>query len=69
MKAVFGRSPKDELLRMQIDEAKRLLLSTQMPLKAVALRTGFQNSHYFSKIFRMRVGLAPGQFREAHQPK
>jgi LacI family transcriptional regulator len=63
MKAVFGRSPKEELLRIQIDEAKRLLLSTQLSIKAIAVRTGFHNSRYFSKVFRNRVGLAPGQFK------
>ena len=68
MKAVFGRSPKEELLRIQIDEAKRLLVSTQMSIKAVAARAGFRNSRYFSNVFRTRVGLAPGQFRSAPSP-
>jgi LacI family transcriptional regulator len=67
MKEVFGRSPKDELLRIQIDEAKRLLLSTELSVKAVSSRTGFGNSRYFSKMFRNRVGLAPGQFRRCHR--
>jgi LacI family transcriptional regulator len=63
MKRLFGRSPKDELLRIQIDEAKRLLLSTQLSIKAIAAKAGFQNSRYFSKVFRTRTGRAPGQFR------
>ncbi len=67
MKEVFGRSPKDELLRIQIDEAKRLLLGTELSVKVVSARTGFGNSRYFSKIFRDRVGLAPGQFRRTHR--
>jgi transcriptional regulator GlxA family with amidase domain len=64
MKRVFGRSPKDELLRIQIDEAKRLLLSTEMPIKTIALRTGFSSPRYFSKAFRDRLGLPPTQFRQ-----
>jgi LacI family transcriptional regulator len=64
MKALFGRSPKDELVRTQLDEAKRLLAGTELSIKAVSLRTGFANSRYFSQVFRNRVGLAPGQFRE-----
>jgi LacI family transcriptional regulator len=66
MKEVFGRSPKDELMRIQIDEAKRLLLGTQLSIKAVSLRTGFPNSRYFSQVFRHRVGIAPGEFRNTH---
>lgn len=65
MKALFGRSPKEELLRIQIAEAKRLLLSTKLSIKAVATRTGFQNSRYFSRVFRCHGGLAPGQFRHS----
>jgi LacI family transcriptional regulator len=64
MKRLFGRSPKDELLRIQIDEAKRLLLSTEMSIKTIALRTGFSSSRYFSKTFRDRLGLPPTQFRQ-----
>jgi LacI family transcriptional regulator len=67
MKHVLGRSPKEELLRIQIDEAKRLLLSTQLSIKAVALRAGFVSSRYFSKVFCHRVGFAPSQFRHSRR--
>lgn len=69
MKQVFGRSPKEEALRIQIDEARRLLLSTDLSIKAVAARSGFGNSRYFSKVFRDRVGVAPGQFRRSPRGK
>jgi LacI family transcriptional regulator, galactose operon repressor len=69
MKQVLGRSPKEELLRVQIDEARRLLISTQLSIKAVSLRAGFGSSRYFSKVFRRRVGAAPGQFRQAWRGK
>ena len=69
MKRMFGRSPKDELLRIQIDEAKRLLLTTELSIKAVSDRTGFLTSRYFSNVFRKRVGMAPGQFRRWRYPK
>jgi LacI family transcriptional regulator len=69
MKQVFGRSPKEEVLRIQIDEARRLLLSTELSIKAVAVRTGFGNSRYFSKVFRDRAGHAPGQFRRSPRGK
>jgi LacI family transcriptional regulator len=65
MKALLGRSPKEELMRIQIDEAKRLLATTKLSIKAVSARTGFQNSRYFSNVFRQRVGVAPGHFRRS----
>jgi LacI family transcriptional regulator len=63
MKALCGRSPKEELLRVQIDEVKRLLTSTQLSIKQIAGRTGFGSTRYLSNVFRRRVGVAPGQFR------
>ncbi len=69
MKALFGRSPKDELMRIQIEEAKRLLSSTELSIKAISMRTGFANSRYFTQVFRMRVGAAPGQYRHASRGK
>ncbi|HVJ86258.1 MAG TPA: DNA-binding transcriptional regulator [Caulifigura sp.] len=69
MKALFGRSPKDELMRIQIEEAKRLLASTELSIKAISMRTGFANSRYFTQVFRTRVGVAPGQFRHASRGK
>jgi LacI family transcriptional regulator len=64
MKALLGRSPKEELMRTQLEQAKRLLTSTELSIKSVSLRTGFANSRYFSQVFRARVGVPPGQFRQ-----
>jgi LacI family transcriptional regulator len=69
IKAVLGHSPKDELMRIQLDQAKRLLAETDFSIKSVSLRTGFANSRYFSQVFRARVGLAPGQFRQSMRKK
>jgi LacI family transcriptional regulator len=69
MKSLFGRSPKDELMRIQIEEAKRLLASTELSVKAISLRTGFANSRYFTQVFRLRVGVAPGQYRNSSRGK
>lgn len=65
MKLLLGRSPKDELLRLQLDEARRLLMTTEMSIKAVSLKAGFANSRYFSQVFRERIGMSPGEFRRA----
>jgi AraC-like DNA-binding protein len=56
-------------MRIQIEEAKRLLASTELSIKAISMRTGFANSRYFTQVFRTRVGVAPGQFRHASRGK
>jgi AraC-like DNA-binding protein len=44
-------------------EAKRLLVHTEMPVAAVALRLGFDEATNFIKFFRSIEGCTPGDFR------
>lgn len=59
------RSPKDEIVRVQIERAKQLLLSTNLPATAIAEKCGFSESKYFSQVFHAKVGLPPGAYRKS----
>lgn len=63
VKAALGRSPKEEISRIQMEEACQLLARTEMSIKNVAISSGFANSRYFSRVFRMRNGTTPHQYR------
>ena len=54
-----GVSPYDYLLRIRIDEAKGLLLRSDLSVAEVAERVGFSDQSYFSKAFRKAVGVSP----------
>ena len=60
---VLGRTPKAEILRVQLDRAKQLLAETDLPLAAVAARTGFRTEKYFGDIFHRKVGERAGAYR------
>ena len=62
---VFGRTPKAEILRTQLDRVKRLLAETDLPLKQIAFKAGFQHPEYLSVVFKARTGQTPGQYRES----
>ena len=62
-----GRSPKAEILRVQLARAKQLLAETDLPLPQVAERCGFNHSEYFNAIFRLKTGIPPGRYRSAHR--
>jgi LacI family transcriptional regulator len=66
---IFGRTPKAEILRTQLDRVKRLLAETDLPLKQIAFRAGFQHPEYMSAAFKERTGQTPGQFRRASQQR
>jgi LacI family transcriptional regulator len=60
---IFGRTPKAEILRAQLDRVKQLLSETDLPLKQIAAKTGFQHHEYMSASFKERTGQTPGQYR------
>lgn len=47
--------------------ARRHLIYTDASVEAVAYGLGFQDPAYFSRFFKRRTGMAPGQFRLARQ--
>jgi len=60
----LNRSPKAELLRVQVEQAKRLLRDTDLSLKVIARRAGFSNEQYFSDVFHRTCGIRPRAYRD-----
>ncbi len=49
---------------VRIDEAKKLLSSTDMPINQIAVMIGINDYNYFTKFFRSQVGIPPLQYRK-----
>ncbi len=64
---LVGRSPKAEILRVQLARTRQLLTETDLSLAAIAERSGFKHPEYFNTIFRQKVGVTPGCFRRQVQ--
>ena len=64
---VLGRTILAEIQRVRLDEAKRLLVTTQLTIADVAHRCGFGSSVHFSTLFKSRCGQTPKQFRDVHR--
>ncbi|MNW14347.1 HTH-type transcriptional regulator GadW [compost metagenome] len=54
------------LLEARLLHAKRLLATTGLPVKTVALEVGFSQTSYFGRRFREREGMTPLEFRNLH---
>lgn len=59
----YGQSPKTIILEKKITEAKRLLYFTDLSVKEIAFRLGFEDSSYFSRIFKQKTNLSPTEFK------
>ncbi len=62
-KSEVGRTVHAELARIRIEEAKRLLATTNLSLSAIASRCGFAARKYFVKVFSAETGHDPSVWR------
>jgi AraC family transcriptional regulator of arabinose operon len=64
----FGTSPIQYVNRKRIEEAKRLLASTNLLLAEIAAIVGIPDVFYLSKLFKSSTGLSPTVYRLTHHP-
>lgn len=63
-KTELGESPAEAVRRLRLEEAKRTLASTDLPLKTVAARTGLGDPSTLFRAFLAEYGVTPDQYRE-----
>ncbi|WP_026495492.1 response regulator transcription factor [Butyrivibrio sp. WCD3002] len=59
----LGISVREYINGYRIEEAKRILLTTDVPVGDIALDVGFDSMTYFSTIFKKVTGETPSQYR------
>lgn len=57
----YGLPPLQYMMRLKLEEAKRLL-SSGKSVNETARLTGFNDANYFSRFFRDRTGVSPTEF-------
>lgn len=48
----------------RLEYAKELLITTNYPIREIALMSGFTNENYFSRTFKLYTGTVPSTFRK-----
>lgn len=61
--AAYGMTPQRYLLDVRIRHASAMLKESVLPVTEVALRCGFDDSNYFSRVFRKYTGRSPSEYR------
>ncbi len=62
-KKYTGISPHQYHLDLKIIRAKELILTTNKTIKEISYELGFQSIHYFSRLFKKKVGQNPTDIR------
>ena len=59
----FGTGPLGILTALRMARARQLLLERRYNIAEVALKSGYQDTNYFTRLFRQHHGVTPGEFR------
>jgi LacI family transcriptional regulator len=60
----LGRTPGQELQRVRIDRAKKLLAQTSQKVETIAHDSGYQSINSFCVAFKRATGMSAKQFRD-----
>ena len=60
----LGRTPGQELHRLRIERAKRLLAESRHKLEVLAGLCGYQSANSFCVAFKQTTGMSPKQYRD-----
>jgi AraC-like DNA-binding protein len=67
--ATVGITPNEFIIRCKLDKAKKLLTSTCYSISEISELCGFENSPYFSYVFKKHNALTPMEFKKKHSFK
>lgn len=63
-KKEFGETVHGMMRKVQLERAKRLVADSDLPLKQVAVSTGFRSVQYMTTLFRRTFGHPPAIYRQ-----
>jgi len=64
-KKVTGATPHAYLASLRVEQARRLLAETDLPITEVGAQVGYASQSHFTKVFREATGMTPRVFRNA----
>jgi AraC-like DNA-binding protein len=64
---VFAQSPNEFVQEFRLKFAARLLKTTSLPIKTIAVSVGYSSRSYFSRAFRTAYAMDPSAYREANR--
>ena len=61
----FSLTPKEYIIKLKLEHAKRLLESSQFTVSEIALMCGYTEPCHFSREFKKRFDLSPAEYAKA----
>jgi YesN/AraC family two-component response regulator len=64
-KKVLGKTFTEYVMEIRLDQACRLMKSTELTIEEIALKVGYSDYFYFNKVFKKHYGLTPARFKRS----
>jgi len=64
IKKLMGKNYTELVQDKRLSQAQFLLSTTKMSIEEVGIRTGYENTSYFYRIFKKAYGITPREFRK-----
>jgi len=62
-KRIMRIGPAEYVQKVRLEEARTMLMSTELPIATIASRSGFSSRSHFSRAFRASFGRDPSGYR------
>jgi YesN/AraC family two-component response regulator len=66
-KETVGMSPRSYITMLRMRHACDLLNTTNLTVKQIGALVGYEDSHFFCKIFKSKIGVSPSLYRKSDQ--
>ncbi len=68
-KQELGTTPLKYINQRKIERAQLMLVTQDIPVKAIAIKLSLDNYSYFNRLFKQLTGMTPNEYRKMHQQK
>ena len=68
-KSVTGKAYKEYLTALRLDYAKKLVISSNIPITEICYASGFNSLTNFLRVFKLQYKISPGEMRKEHLKK
>jgi transcriptional regulator GlxA family with amidase domain len=67
LRASTGQSTHQFIQAVRLEASRSLLLAQPLPVNVIAGQVGFKSTSHFTRVFRLKFGLSPSQYRRQCQ--
>lgn len=68
LKREYGITPNKAVIQVRIDNAKKMLITSNLSINKISDFVGFSSPSYFNKVFREYTGMTPKEYRVQKRP-